>query len=586
MLDPRIYRAAFLPVLFALVLVGFSLRDQPRGVTTTLAPEAFDGDAAFRQLDRLATAAPQREPGSAGDEAVARTVEQGLRTSGFDVSVRRFDAQTSVGKRTVETVIGERTGFSSQRILVVAQRDAIGTGARAQLSGTAALLELARVLGSRTLNRTLVLASVSGGPAAAKELAEHAGGEVDAVIVLGDLAGTRTVRPVVVPWADGEAVAPLELRRTVETAVAAETGAGAGRTRPFHQFTRLAFPLTLGLQGPFNGAGLPAVLLSVGGERPPAADQPVSAERLTTFGRAALRSVSALDGARELPAPEAYITIERKLLPAGPIRLLAIALLLPVLLAAVDGFARVRRRHEPVGRWLRWVGVCALPFVLAVLLVRVMKLTGLLDAAPSVGGTAFAPDAIPRDGTALAALAAVFVLLVLGWFVLRPLVARLLGAVGDPASPGAAAAVLLVLCAVAIAVWIANPYAALVLIPALHLWLLAIAPEVRLHPLAALALFALGLVPPLLVAFAYARQFGLDPLELAWMGLLLVGGGSVGLVAALGWAIVLGCAGAVLAIIVRASGGGPAAEQHVTVRGPKTYAGPGSLGGTESALRR
>ena len=270
MLDPRIYRAAFLPVLFALVLVGFSLREQPRGVTTTLAPEAFDGEAAFRQLDRLATAAPQREPGSAEDQAVARTVEQGLRTSGFDVSVRRFDARTSVGKRTVETVIGERTGFSSQRILVVAQRDAIGTGARAQLSGTAALLELARVLGSRTLKRTLVLASISGGPAAAKELAEHAGGDVDAVIVLGDLAGTRTVRPVVVPWADGEAVAPLELRRTVETAVAAETGAGAGRTRPFYQFTRLAFPLTLGLQGPFNGAGLPAVLLSVGGERPPA----------------------------------------------------------------------------------------------------------------------------------------------------------------------------------------------------------------------------------------------------------------------------------------------------------------------------
>lgn len=586
MLDPRIYRAAFLPILFALVLVGFSLREQPRGIATTLAPDAFDGAAAFRELDRLASAAPSRAPGSAGDLAVARAVEGGLRGAGFDVGVRRFDAQTSIGVREVETVVGERAGFSSRRILVVAQRDAIGRGARAQLSGTAALLELARVLGARTLNRTLVLASVSGGPDAAKQLAENAGGPVDAVLVLGDLAGTRTARPLVVPWADGAVVAPLELRRTIENALLGETGTRAGSTLPAYQFTRLAFPLALGLQGPFGGAGIPAVLLSASGERPPAADQAVSAERLTGFGRAALRSISALDGARDMPAPEAYVLIERKLLPEWPVRLLALALLLPVLLAAVDGVARVRRRHEPVGRWLRWVAACALPFVLAVLLTRALLLTGLLDAAPAIGGTAFPAAAVPREGTALAALGSVLALIVLGWFVLRPLAARLVGASGDPASPGAAAAVLLVLCAVALAVWVANPYTALVLIPALHLWLLAIAPEVRIHPLAQLLLFAAGLLPPLLVAAAYALQFGLDPLELAWMGLLLVAGGSVPLVAALGWAIVLGCAGAVLAIVLRAAGGGPAAEQPVTVRGPKTYAGPGSLGGTESALRR
>jgi len=29
-----------------------------------------------------------------------------------------------------------------------------------------------------------------------------------------------------------------------------------------------------------------------------------------------------------------------------------------------------------------------------------------------------------------------------------------------------------------------------------------------------------------------------------------------------------------------------AADARITVRGPVTYAGPGSLGGTESALRR
>jgi hypothetical protein len=582
-LDPRIYRAAFLPILFVLVLVGFSLRDQPRGVTTTLAPDAFDGEAAFASLNALARVAPSRQPGSVGDERIADRVRAELRASGFDVSSRSFSAQTSVGERQVETVLGQRTGFSSRRILVVAQRDAITGPARAQLSATAALLELARVLGARTLDRTLVLASVSGGPEAAEQLARDPGGAVDAVIVLGDMAGTATRQPLVVPWGANAATAPLELRRTVETAVASEIAIRSRRARPAVELSRLAAPLTLGLQGPFIAHGLPAVLLSASGERPPAAGQEVSEARMTLFGRAALRSLSALDGARDMPAPSAYVMIERKLLPAWPVRLLGLALLLPVLLAAVDGFARVRRRHEPVGRWLRWVGACALPFVLALLLTLVLKLTGLLSAAPP--GPVAAGE-IPRDGTALAALVSVLVVIALGWFALRPLVARLGGASGDPASPGAAAAVLLVLCAIALVVWIVNPYTALLLIPALHLWLLAIAPEVRLHPFAALGLFLLGLLPPLLVAYAYARQFGLDPLELAWMGMLLVAGGSVNVFGALLWALLLGCTGAVLTIVLRNWGGGPDAEAHVTVRGPTSYAGPGSLGGTESALRR
>ncbi len=146
---------------------------------------------------------------------------------------------------------------------------------------------------------------------------------------------------------------------------------------------------------------------------------------------------------------------------------------------------------------------------------------------------------------------------------------------------------MLVLCAIALVVWLFNPYTALLLIPALHLWLLAIAPEVRLHPFAAVGMFLLGLVPPLLVAFSFARQLGLDPLELAWTGLLLVAGGTVGPLAGLLWALLLGCSGAVLTIILRSSWhGGPEGQAPVTVRGPKTYAGPGSLGGTDSALRR
>ncbi|HET6448260.1 MAG TPA: M28 family peptidase [Conexibacter sp.] len=590
-LDPRIYRAGFLPILFALVLVGFSLREPPRPLTTSLAPDAFDGATAFRELDRLATAAPLRRPGSAGDRLVARSVQDTLQRNGFRVGVRRFSAETVDGERQLETVIGERAGFSNRRIVVLAHRDALGRGARAELSGTAALLELARVLGGRTLNRTLVLVSTSGGTAglaAAERLAQEMDGSgagraaVDAVLVLGDMAGTRTDRPLVVPWSRSTALAPLALRRTVESALMTEARVRAGTIRPGVQLARLAFPLTLGEQGPFNAHGLGAVLLSASGEHAPAADAPVSESRLTAFGRTALRSIGALDGGGDVAASRPYVVLEHKLLPIWPVRLLAIALLLPVLLAAVDGFARVRRRRERVGSWLGWLAVGALPFVLSALLAVGLFRVGLIEAAPEspVAGLAAAPNG--------AALASVALLWLLAWFALRPLLLRLLRRTdgADAAAGGAATAILLALCAATVVVWIGNPYASLLLIPALHLWLLAMAPETHVRRPVRLALWALGLLPPLLVAYAYARQFGLDPLELAWMGELLVAGGAVSLLAVLVWCVVLGCSAGALVVVLRASGGGSAAAAPITVRGPKSYAGPGSLGGTESALRR
>ena len=47
MLDPRIYRAGWIPVLFVVVLVAFSLREAPRPAQTTLSAQAFDGGAAL-----------------------------------------------------------------------------------------------------------------------------------------------------------------------------------------------------------------------------------------------------------------------------------------------------------------------------------------------------------------------------------------------------------------------------------------------------------------------------------------------------------------------------------------------------------
>ncbi|MGH2944364.1 MAG: hypothetical protein ACRDLN_16500, partial [Solirubrobacteraceae bacterium] len=156
----------------------------------------------------------------------------------------------------------------------------------------------------------------------------------------------------------------------------------------------------------------------------------------------------------------------------------------------------------------------------------------------------------------------------------------------DRSEPGAGIAVVLVAGAVAALMWIVNPYAAALVIPALHVWLFALEPDLRMRRATRLAAVALGAVPVAVVAVALAGSLGLGPVDAAWELLLLIAGGHVSLGSVLLWSIVAGCG--VSALVVATHGRAPAGEDEIpiTVRGPKTYAGPGSLGGTESALKR
>jgi hypothetical protein len=146
--------------------------------------------------------------------------------------------------------------------------------------------------------------------------------------------------------------------------------------------------------------------------------------------------------------------------------------------------------------------------------------------------------------------------------------------------------VLLLLCGVTLVLWLSNPFAALLLTPALHLWMWIVVPDVRLPAPATLVLLLAGLALPALVLVEYATTLGLGPLAAAWSWALLLAGGNVGLVSALEGSVFLGCVISVIAIALRAAGADRPEAQPVTIRGPVTYAGPGSLGGTKSALHR
>jgi hypothetical protein len=70
--EPRVYRAAFIPALLALVLTMFSLQSRPAPLPQGLAADVlFDGRVAAAETARIVAAAPDRRPGTPGDRAIA-----------------------------------------------------------------------------------------------------------------------------------------------------------------------------------------------------------------------------------------------------------------------------------------------------------------------------------------------------------------------------------------------------------------------------------------------------------------------------------------------------------------------------------
>jgi hypothetical protein len=591
-LDVRVYRAAFLPALVALFVAAFSLADRPAPATTDAAADAFDGERAFgaraplrNSLTELAASFPNRRPGTADDAALAdRVADTFERRRAFRVT------------REGESVIGVRPGLSSRRIVVLAHRDAFESPGLAELSGTAALLELARVFRARELRKTLVLISTSGasdGFTGARAWADSASdGPVDGVIVLGDMASARASKPWVVPWSLGHGPAPLPLQRTLENAIRAEAGRPGG-SRATAQWIRRALPFTVSEQGVIAGESLPAVMMGASGERGPRPGAAVREKRLERFGRAALRAVIAIDAAgpaqddraAAAPAfgdgPEGIVTM-RNVLPDWAVRLLVGTLLLPALVTALDGFFRVRRRHLPVRPWMVWLAASGLPVLLAWVWARALGLTGALEP----------PDAPvlplpPLERGGAIALGSIAFVLALGWFGIRPLVLARVGSRGSPAAGSLAAASGAVLCTVAAVVWAANPYAAALLLPAAHLWLFASAPQTRIVAWWAVGAIVAGLLPFVAVALYYMRALALDPLELAWMTLLSAASGQLSVLVAFVASALLACLAALIVVMrTRRRVAAGAEPERLRTRGPVTYAGPGSLGGTESALRR
>ena len=511
-INGRLYRIAWLAVVLPALLVAFTVtRPQPLPAPTL--PPTFSGPGAATIAKTFATSFRERTPGT--ENAAAAVTSQGgildlLAPFGLATRTEHFRATIpGHGRVDLTNVVAIVPGRSPQTIVVMAHRDNAGnfTVHRDNSSGTAALVELARAYtGSSGATgvkpqHTIVFLSTDGGAfggLGARYFVQHAAEAKNVLAVVNlDTIGTSGQPRIEVSGPGPSSPSPTLLATTVAR-VGAEAGATPGRPSLFGQLVDLAFPLSLYEQWPFLDHGVSAITLTTAGERPRSDPPPghLDTQRLGQVGRAAQAIVTSLDQGLELSqGTGSYVYFAGRVIKGWALALLFVSLVVPFGVAAVDLFARCRRRHVPLGPAFRsyrrrlgfWLWVGAL-----------FGLFAYFGAFPD--GAAVPPD--PASSAAGswpgAALAAFALIAVLSWLVARRRLVARRPATDEEELAGQAAA-LLVLGLIALLVTATNVYALLLFLPSLHAWLWL--PQVRNRPrIVRAAVFAAGLIGPALLS--------------------------------------------------------------------------------------
>ncbi|HEU5214606.1 MAG TPA: M28 family peptidase [Gaiellaceae bacterium] len=514
--NARLYRGTWLLVGLPLLLLAFSVARPPALQAPNL-PPAFDAPTAASLATDLAAHYPDRRPGTPGARGAAAWVRSQLEPYGFDVRAERFPARIDGRRTTLTNLVAEKVGLSPrEEIVVMAHRDDTGLdpGLNDNASGTAALVELARAYAPTAaaqrvaLPYSLVFLSTDGGTTGARGAAHFAAEQegrqnILAVLNLDSIGGRG--RPRVILGADNARSPAPGLVETVRAALSQEGGGDPSRPSGLQQLFGLAFPFNPYEQSPFVSRGIPAVTLTTAGARPPVArrrgGERLDVRHLGLIGLSAQDTVDAMEqGVSLAQGPTSYVFLGQRLIRGWAIEIVLVAMLLPFLAAAVDLFARCRRRRIDIAPALRsyrsrlgfWAWVVAL-----------FLFFGALGFWGSGGGHP-PPLEVTWPGGALIALV---LLAAAGWLVAR---SRLLPR--RPIRPEERLAghsgALLALGVVGLLVAATNPFALVFVLPSLHAWLWL--PQVQTRqPVLRATVFAAGFLGPAYLVWSFATHYGL-----------------------------------------------------------------------------
>lgn len=515
-MNGRLYRSAWLLVVPPLLLLAFSVA-RPTALQAPALPPAFDAAAAGQLASDFQLTYPDRIPGTPDARAAAAWFRSQLQPYGLRVWADRFSATIHGRQTTLVNLVAEKAGLSPRAIVIVAHRDDPGadSGLNDNASGTATLVEIARAYGPSGTTRqsslpySLVFLSTDGAAEGALGAARFARAtrtlqDVVAVVNLDSIGGTSS--PRILFNGDTARSAAPGLVETIRAALERQLGVGPARPSGLQQLLDLAFPFSTYEQAPFVSRGVPAVTITTAGARPPlTAHSQAGRLDLRHLGAAGLATEDTIDaleqGVSLSSGPASYVFLGRRLVRGWAIEIVLVAMLLPFLAAAVDLFARCRRRRIRVAPALRsyrsrlgfwaWVGVLFTVF-------------GALGAWGDGGGR---PPSLAGVAWPASALLAVGALAGLGWLVARDrLVPR------RPVRPEELLAghtgALLALGVVGLLVAATNPFALLFLLPSLHLWLWL--PQVQSRPAPARAAVLLaGFAGPAFLVWRFATRYSL-----------------------------------------------------------------------------
>ena len=514
-INGRLYRGTWLLVGLPLLLLAFSVAQPPSLHFQSLPTPAFDASQVKALAHDLASNYPDRRPGTPDARGAAAWFRRQLEPYGFDVRTEPFTATIDGRRTTLVNLVTEKpgSGINPPEIIVMAHRDDSGTGdgLNDNASGTAALVELARSYAPQRilLPYTLIFLSTDGatdGSRGADRFAAQQQGRANilGVINLDSIGGHGSPRLVL--GANTPRSPTPGLVETLRAALAKEGNAEPVRPSGLQQLVNLGFPFDPYEQAPFVSRGIPAVTVTTAGARPPDSEErragKLDFRNLGVVGLAAQDAVDAMEqGVSLAQGPSNYVFLGQRLVRGWAIEIVLVAMLLPFLAAAVDLFARCRRRRIRIAPALRsyrsrlgfwaWVGAVFLFF-------RAIGLWGTGDAHPP------SLTSVSWPGGALLALV---LLAGAGWLVAR---SRLLPR--RPIRPEERLAghsgALLALGVVGLLVAATNPFALIFVLPSLHAWLWLPQVQTR-HPALRAAVLLAGFIGPAYLVWSFATHYRL-----------------------------------------------------------------------------
>jgi len=525
----KVYRYAW-GVALVLAIVSLFTLGTPGTPALSDEPTSFDGRRAMLDLTTLAEEYTGRVAGSDADARAAIWLVQTFERLGLETHIDTFTADLNGRDAALQNVWAVARGTVRGTIVIVANRDSppgSTQGADANASGTATLLELARVFTVTGHEHTLLLLSTDGdayGALGARDFVErHQTDDIIAVVALRRTASRGADGLSLDGWGPAGRTAPPWL--WLLSAPAARGAANLEARLPGvpTQVLRLAVPTSSGSQAPFVTAGLPAISLGAAAAVVDPADDTldaVSGEVLARVGRTAETMILAVDaGADQRPGSGGTIFLRRqRTLPGGSLIVLLAALFAPLAAVATDLLAQCRRRRlRLTPAWMR-LALHIAPWLVVVGIVYFSNLVGLLPRSP---GAVIPPESRLADEPRYLRVAILVVVLLLAYAYATAVERRLARRVHvDPRTTVFVAHASLLL--IAVILLFVNPFSLLLAAPAAVLWPLARPGRWTRSILP--AYLGLGMIVGVLVFFGLRLDLGV---AVWWYFFLLLENGSI-----------------------------------------------------------